>query len=190
MSDDDFFPPIPPPPRHTPAPQPEWFGPSTAVLGRAVAIDPFVLGRTGEVALVVEALRAYPNGVAFTLVAVGRAGHELRDLLGPHHGPPGVDPDDHLRFGVELSDGRRAIEMPAWAQTGSATPAGPVLRRGRGGGGGARYDLEYWLWPLPPRGPLTFACRWRGRGLAMSRHTISADPIVDAAAGARDVWED
>ena len=190
MGDDEFFPPILPPPPHPRPEQPEWFGPPAEVLGRSVGIDAIVLARTDQLALVVDCVRAYPNGVAFTLTAIARGDQELHDLMG--HPRPGdrLDPEDMLRVGVELSDGRRAIEMPPWGGHGGDRPASPVLRRGRGGGGGSRYDFEYWLWPLPPRGALTFVCRWRARGVPLSRHTISADPIVDLAAQAKRIWED
>jgi hypothetical protein len=37
------------------------------------------------------------------------------------------------------------------------------------------------VWPLPPPGPLVFACEWPAAGMALTRHEIDAQPILDAA---------
>ena len=99
--------------------------------------------------------------------------------------------DDFLRFGVQFPDGRKAttLDRPPYDPEGQE-PDRPVLRQHGGGGGGAAWDMEHWLWPLPPAGPFAFVCEWRGRGIAESRAKIDAASILEAAGRAVPLWPD
>jgi hypothetical protein len=184
---DDFFPPLPPAPKPRPTQQPEWWGPPSGALGRAVPIDDVLLARSADVALVLSSIRAFSTGFSFQLHAVARPGAELPEPLWSDREMRNADPERMLRLGIEFSDGRRGIDEPGWVR--QDRPRSVVLRRGGGRGNGGAYETDYWVWPLPPRGPLIFVCRWRAHDLALSRHTLSADPIVDAAAQVRRIWD-
>jgi hypothetical protein len=175
-----FFEQDPPPIRDEPEPrQPEWAGPPENVVGATVPSD-LVLANTGAVAVVVGGMTAYPNGVTFTVHVLRRtaASHDMFFQL--HHPGPGG-----LRLGVELADGSRAL-----AERGPAEPgSGPTLSSRGGGGGGLSYELGYWLWPLPPDGPLRFACAWPDEGIEETTAELEA-PIREAAARAVELWPD
>ena len=68
-------------------------------------------------------------------------------------------------------------------------PKGPVLEGGGGGGIGQRYDLYYWVWPLPPPGRLAFVCEWPALGIPLSRYEIDSALIRDAAARDAPLWQ-
>jgi hypothetical protein len=50
--------------------------------------------------------------------------------------------------------------------------------------------MRYWVWPLPPPGPVEFVCEWPLHGIAESRGALDAQLIVDAAARAIPLWPD
>ncbi|KJE19767.1 hypothetical protein FF36_05966 [Frankia torreyi] len=50
------------------------------------------------------------------------------------------------------------------------------------------HRLRYWLWPLPPDGPLTFVAEFLARGLPESRVTVDGAAIRAAAGRAVDLW--
>jgi hypothetical protein len=71
---------------------------------------------------------------------------------------------------VQFADGRKAtnLDRSPYDPEGQA-PDRPVLNQHGGGGGGAAWDMEHWVWPLPPAGPFAFVCAWaeqRHRGVA------------------------
>ena len=57
-----------------------------------------------------------------------------------------------------------------------------------GGGGGRRWDVSFWLWPLPAEDPFALVVEWPGRGIALSRHEVAVQPLLDAAARAEELW--
>src|SRR4051794_6574451 len=77
------------------------------------------------------------------------------DFMGWRHGvdASGRVPDDLLRFGVDFADGGRAtsLDILARRERTDEPPAGPVLWR-LGGGGGGLWSHDIWVWPLPPPG--------------------------------------
>lgn len=97
-----------------------------------------------------------------------------------HHPGPGG-----LRLGVELADGSRAFAEGGPDESGD----GPTLVTRGGHGGGLSYEFGYWLWPLPPAGPLRFACTWPDEGIEETIGELDA-PIRDAAARAVELWPD
>jgi hypothetical protein len=178
-----FFeaPPPPPAPRDEP-----WLAPPDNVLGTAVALN-LLLARTDVVAVRVGAAVAYPSGLDFT-VSVRRRdpGNEVFDLWSPRRREL---PPELLRFGIQFADGSKATTLGAvWSDPQRGDPNPPVLMDHGGGGDDRRWDQEFWLWPLPPPGPLTFVCEWPAYGIAETRHEIDAAAIVDAAAKAKTLW--
>ena len=194
-----FFEPPPPrePERFERPPSPAWYGPPDNIIGRAVPIE-FVLARTEKVAVAVWGVAAFPTGITFSVATVIRESVEDMDLsdldMSMHHysrrrrsTPDGL-PDDLLRFGVEMSDGTKATNLFTGLSMLDEAPQGPVLTP-RGGGGSDRVNRQgWWLWPLPPEGPLAFVCEWPAHGIDLTRYEVDARSIRAAAAEAQAIW--
>jgi hypothetical protein len=82
-----------------------------------------------------------------------------------------------LRFGVEFADGRKATNVGQDSRS-EGEPQNPVLWGRGGGGSGARWQT-FWMWPLPPSGPLSFGCEWPAAGIPLSRAQIEGQSIID-----------
>jgi hypothetical protein len=193
-----FFEPPPPPPPPPPEAfhQPEWLGPAQNILGVAVPIRE-VLARTADTVIVVQHFTAYPNGVHFELLIARRKPPEdhLDDPLHRFHMMRhafrgGELPPDLLRFGVLLADGSKATTLGPSPFLGGPdkAPEGPVLIEHGGGGGHASWNMGYWLWPLPPKGPLVFVVEWPSEGIGETRVEIDGSPIRDGASRAETLW--
>jgi hypothetical protein len=173
-------------------------GPPEGVLPGIVAME-LVLARNARAVVFVGHLEAYPTGLALQ-VRVLMADDESLDPsprgLGPpprsmrQPGEPRQDRfDEMLRFGVELSDGSKAANVGGWTPREEGEPDGPVLLAQGGSGGRSRWDKRFWLWPLPPPGPVSFVCEWPSADLALSRSDIDARLVIDAAARALTVFK-
>lgn len=196
---DDFFTVPQPPPEPPPEPrQPEWMGPPDNVLPGDVGLS-LVLGRSGDAVVWMHSVLAYPQGVHFSLVVRTREPHEFDpfDPIGPPFGIGRLggrspDPERILKVGVELSNGRRATNLDPFPLEGGhdvdEMPDRPVLMGGGGGGGMGTWDMVQWLWPLPPPGPLTFACEWPAKGIPLVRHELDAGMFRAAAERAETLW--
>ena len=67
-------------------------------------------------------------------------------------------------------------------------PAAPILQS-RGGGGTSHSQLfQWWVWPLPPAGPLEFICQWPVYGIGETRVGIDGQVILDAARRSVQLW--
>jgi len=188
----DFFEPPPPPPEppreHR---QPEWFGPPENVVGIVVPHE-LTLARTVDLALVLCSITAYPSGAQFDIPLLLR--ERVSDPLGfmPFHprGRRGEIADDVLRLGVQFADGSKAtnMEYPFMRADPEEQPEGPVLMPRGGSGGGRRWDVSFWLWPLPKEDPFALVVEWPARGIALSRFEIGVAPLVAAAARCEELW--
>jgi hypothetical protein len=151
-----------------------------------------MLIRTGQVAVAIGSVRAYPNGFEFT--AHLRMRGEDEDELGWHdpfdrHGWRGRQPsDDGLRLGVLYADGRRGATTGHWWPDEAADPGRLVLQQGSSGGSARRWDGEFWVHPLPPDGPVTFVASWPEYGVAETRAELDGTAIRAAAARAVILW--
>ncbi len=193
-----FEPPPPPPERPPPRRHAPWVGPPENELGTAVATR-VVLAQTEELAIAVIDLVAYSTGFAVRLaLRIKPDGaeidpHTLMTQLGRGGGRPvgagGSLPYELLRFGVEFADGRRATTLDPRPRPGGERPEISLSEDGGGGGRGG-FELRYWIHPLPPPGPLTFAVEWPARGIATTRVEVDAGPIVDAGSRSDILWED
>lgn len=170
---------------------PEWMGPPEHVVPGVAALE-LLLVNTGLHAVWIGEAEVYPSGLVLTV-----------HLHGRKPAPPGLESGPGTwRFGVQFSDGRKA----AVYGVGSARPAGgvsattasshgsgvppvdPVLRARGGGGSRSVWRQEYWLWPLPPPGDLLIAWEWPNADTALTTTTIRADPVLDAASRAHELW--
>lgn len=188
----DFFTPPPPPPREPePSPlQPEWLGPRDNELGEAVAVR-VVLARTADVAVAVNDVVAYSNGIELGLAVRMRTTDQWADPYGMHYGHTRAGraelTEEVLRFGVEFGDGRRATNIGGFPH-GEPAPSEPVLVQRGGGGGGRTWDMRMWLWPLPPPGALVLVCEWPKHAIELTRVEVDAQPLLDAAARSEQLW--
>jgi hypothetical protein len=198
-----FFEPPPPPPE--PPPQPPrrtWQGPPDGVIGHTIPLN-LVIGRGANAAVWIPALTVYPDGFEFEV----EIRHRLDDEQFEHpffmaHHPrhrrraAGEElPAELLRLGVEFSDGRKATNLggPYWLrpEEPDAEPEGPLLQpAGGGGGGGGRWRHGFYVWPLPPAGPLTFVCEWPAAAIELTRSEIKTDSLHAAATKAIVLWDD
>lgn len=198
-----FFEPPSPGEEEKRPPQPPWIGPPEAELGEAVPLRA-VLAEGDKVVIALTDCAAYSNGFEFGFTIRGRETLDpARIGFGRMIPTGGPLPDDLLRLGVQFSDGRKAttIGPPAeapfkeWSEAvregrEPMLPEGPILIQRGGGGGGTRWDHRYWVWPLPPEGPLAFACEWPVRGIALTLHKVDASAIREAAGRSRRLWDD
>jgi hypothetical protein len=174
---------------------PAWIAPPHNVLPGIAPVQ-LIVARTDETVAAVAGIQAYPAGFSFTLSLRLRNLSVREEQRLPYlfdSTDPEDDPlaGDFLRFGVQFADGRKAttLDHPPYDPEGQA-PDRPVLREYGGGGGGTWWDMEYWLWPLPPAGPFAFVCEWPARGIAESRAEIDAAAILEAAGRALTLWPD
>jgi hypothetical protein len=187
----DFFDvPVPPPPEPPEPRRPEWFGPPDNVIGVTVPLG-VTLVRTDDLALAAPGATAYPTGIAFEVVLLLR--EQVRDPLAfhPFHMFHGGAREEALRLGVQFSDGRKATSLESrFPHEPNERPSGPLLMPHGGGGGGRRWDVSFWLWPLPPAGTLELVCEWPARGIPLRRVSVDSDRLLEAASQAAPLWPD
>jgi hypothetical protein len=189
-----FFEPPPPPAsvfRPVAASPPAWLGPPRNVLPGIAPVER-IIARTEETVVAIGGISAYPEGFGFTLSLRLRtlsAREEQFPYLTDCAGYQGdALPDALLRFGVQFADGRKATNLDPPAYDPEGPPDRPVLIQQGGGGGGAAWDMEHWVWPLPPPGPFAFVCAWPSRAIGESRAEIDVGVILEAAGRAVTLW--
>jgi hypothetical protein len=144
-----------------------------------VAASAVVLARTEVVAVAITAIWAFTAGFEFWVHALFR--HDGRALE--------KQPDDQvLHVGLQFADGRKVANVGPVAEPAGSVPAGLILRPRSFGGGRRHQDRSYWVWPLPPAGPLSFFCEWAAFGIPESHADVDAQLILDAAAHSVQVW--
>jgi hypothetical protein len=190
-----------PEPVHEPEPvRVVWAGPPSNVLPAAVPLR-LVLARTPDIAIAITNAGAFPTGFEVTLSLRLREaprgpgfdplGQQFMGHLGygEHTAGPAELPPELFRFGVQFADGRKATTVGNPFAPDEEVE-GPVLLSRGGGGGGRDWDQAYWVWPLPPPGPVAFVCEWPARGVEETRHEVDASLIVDAAGSAETLWDE
>jgi hypothetical protein len=176
-----------PPPPSTPPPippalrLPPWAGPPARVLGELVR-DRVLIYRGSGLAVTLEHLRAYPEGFEFRVCV--RSRHALSGFGFPHGiGIRGVGPmsvpghqilpaDQQLRLGLGFADGTRVTNLSPLIGVGlDETPPKALLVQQGVSGIGGRWDQRYWVWGLPPEGPLAAVVAWRAMAFLRRRWT-------------------
>jgi hypothetical protein len=189
-----FFTP-PPPPAEAPerSPRPPWIGPPENELGVAVAAGA-VLVRRADLAIAVTDFRSYSSGIAGRLIVRlrerdpgGRMMHPMHLMMRTRGAKPDELPDELLRFGIEFPDGRRATTIDN--RPGRDEPPEIVLMQRGGGGGGNGWEFGFWIWPLPPEGPLTVAVEWPSESVELTTSQLDAAPLLAAASQSEALWE-
>jgi hypothetical protein len=173
-----------------------WLGPPEDSFGVVVPLR-LVLGRTADLAVAIPGATAYRNGFGFDL-AIRRAATEA-DAFGLDRtlhwfGREGSPPPEVLRVGVQFADGQKATSLDNWwdyfdpQDPQQAPPSGPVLLLHGGRGGERVRDQSYWVWPLPPDGPLAFVVEWPALGVPLTQARVDAALIRQAAAQDEGLW--
>jgi hypothetical protein len=164
------------------------------MMGGAVTLD-LLLARSATAAVRVRHVVVFPNGFEFEVIAQFRATgdvydpmHGLAGLRGRPGDALGVLSDEHLRFGVQFADGRKATNVGPPLEYMSEGSSGPMLKSLSGGAGHSMAHASYWVWPLPPSGPLAFVCEWPKYGIQLSRQEIDSKLLRMAASHARELW--
>jgi hypothetical protein len=173
----------------------EWRLPPEDRVGGIVPLETEVAA-SGDVVIAVTHLTAHPQGFCFDFVVLTRGG--------PGEAFDEESEDISLRFGVEFADGRAAETRTNWfSREGEGgerpvipdrlppDPARDIFINGTGGGSlSRRYFGTFWVWPLPPPGPLTLTAGWPAAGLPVAPTRIDAAAVLDAATASRPLWED
>jgi hypothetical protein len=182
---------------------PAWFGPRQDELGIAMP-QALVVARSDRGVVALSHVVAHSTGAAFVFVAEVRdvkqsrihaVFHAQQHGFEAHDGPP----DEFLRIGLELADGVRVSNLAGrfpWRDLDDdEPPPGPVFHGHLGGGGmsggsrGVTMQPRYWLWPLPPPGPLRIWCEWPMAGIALANVEIDGAAIRAASTRALPLWE-
>jgi hypothetical protein len=183
-------------------PAPEWLQAPEDVVGGVVPLE-LIVARNDRAAVFVTRLVAFPTGFEFDLELLTRERMRVGNRFDPldrEAEPESEPPPDLVRFGIEFSDGRRTTSLggmisgTAYGLAASADDDGPdprteIMMTPSGGGGGERRSHEtYWVWPLPPDGPVRFVCEWPQLEIAESSVEVDGSVIRGAANRAIPVW--
>lgn len=147
-----------------------------------------VVMRNRNVHAVVTEVYAFPTGVLFTL-AVRVRPSALPNSSGPFDPPVtmSIGSSDGPLFGVGFADGQKtAFHRPPPPP--DAGPEGPVLTMCGGTGGGGVDEMDVWLWPLPPEGPLTIVAAWPALEVPETAFRLGAAELLSAATRAEALW--
>jgi hypothetical protein len=168
---------------------PRWLAPPAGVVPALVDCS-FVIARSDRAAIAVSRIAAFADSFEVDLIVLVADGRDELDPFG-WMTPGETASSDALRFCIGFADGTCAANStPDRHAFVMDRPTQPVLRERGGGGGGDRYDQHYWVWPLPPAGPMTFACEWSAAGITRTHHEIDAALVIEAAARAEVVFSD
>jgi hypothetical protein len=184
--------PQPPPPERVRQRRQAWER-SDAVIPASVPADVMLI-RTERVAVAIGNIRAYPNGFEFRLSARLRSEDETElecfDPTGMHgHLRRSRVPEDVLRLGIMYADGRRAAIAGGRCWPDDDDDDERLILVPNGSGGSERtWDGDFWVYPLPPDGPVTFVTSWLEHGVAETRAELDSAAVREAAARAVALW--
>ena len=172
-----FEPPPPPPEPPEQPPQPPWIGPPGNELGVAVPLR-YVVVRTDDVAILLDGFVAYSTGVELELTVKTRrrrrAAREFHRMA------------EDVHFGFRFADGHKVTNLGRGMRT--EERSGPVLMQRGGHGGDGELSMRYWLWPLPPPGPLQAVVEWTAGAVAETEVEVDGAAIREAAARVDVLW--
>jgi hypothetical protein len=164
--------------------QEDWMGPPRDGLPAVVPVEQ-TIARTKAIAVYLANLWVFTTGFEFDVFVV--AGEE--DGLDPLRKEPDLEamrsgsiPPEKLLLGIEISDGSVATNL---REAGTLTPDPPVMTMRGGLYSGDEWEEHYWVWPVPPPGPLTLVCEWPAAGIPLTRFELDSEAIRAAAAGSQ-----
>jgi hypothetical protein len=165
----------------------KWRGDSDDTVGALVPAGPFQV-HNDQVAIVVTGFFAYPAGFTFSLVTISRLNPPPAPLSFHHPSMAGQQrtPKGELRFGIEFSDGSKLFQQHR-VVPGTESSLRSLRSRG-GGGGGRKWNHEFWCEPLPPAGSMTFVFEWGDYAIPETSIDVDGTAVVDAANRAISLW--
>jgi len=176
--------------------------PRAAYVGGVVPVTA-IIARTATAAVAVRGIVAYPDGFELHLAAWvrrqrrsaprrGRANWGLILLDASELDDNDTLPAEFLRFGIQFPDGASITNLDTrpWDLSPDATEPPHGMEPSSGGGSDSFYEQEWWVWPLPDEGALTFICEWPAHDIAETRYEIDANDIRQAATRAQPIWPD
>jgi hypothetical protein len=176
--------------------RPAWVEPPADAVPGIVPVE-LVLARTPQRAIGLSGIRAYPVGFGCTLhlrlrevIPGEQSNFGAFNMLGDRVDPAGEFADYYLRFGVGFADGRKATNLDHRRDLDEGPPPDPPsLRLVRWEGyDRLAWEVDVWVWGLPPPGPLAVVCEWPARGIPESRVEVDAGLVLEAAARAVPIW--
>jgi hypothetical protein len=178
--------------------RPPWVEPPVDVVPGIVPVE-LILARTPQRAIGLTGLRAYPTGFGCTLhlrlredIPGEQSNFGAFNMFDEAVDPAGEFADYYLRFGVGFADGRKATNLVQRHDFDEGpAPDPPTLRLVRWEGyDRLAWEVDVWVYGLPPPGPLAFVCEWPARGIPESRVEIDAGLVLEAARRAVAIWPD
>lgn len=158
------------------------------VLGGRVFASVILAHTVDDIVVALDDVVAYPYGFSFTLQCRRKLGRRYDDWWESMADQNRRMEDDGLKLAIEFADGSfvEASPAPAWLE--SAPPAGAFLARSGGRADPWSMMIRYWVWPLPPSGPITVRCEWERAGILPSSGTIEGEAIRLAAERSVTLW--
>jgi hypothetical protein len=158
-------------------------GPSQAELPVGVPLS-LAVARNDRAALILGPIQVYSDGFEIGANLLVRDHDEEHahffDPFSRHHWQP---KDAIVRLAFVFADGT-SVEAFRGLDGESERTLVPM----GGGGGPGRWSTSFWSWPLPPPGKVEVVCTWPVHGIAETRTSFDAQPILDAAARVEQLW--
>ena len=172
---------------------PEWLGPPARTMP-GISSQRATIFKTTDAMLVVLGFEAYATGVQFTLelwIRDDRSPINLHEWFGQRGTAPVAT---MLWFGVMLADGTAwtnvdQLDRPDDHSWLGERPVQPTLTPQGGGGTQDHAVMRFWLWPLPPKGSVTFVAEWPERGIPESTAVIDGAELRQVSEDASPIWE-
>ena len=178
--------------------RPAWVEPPVDVVPGIVPVE-LILARTPQRAIGLSGIRAYPTGFGWTLhlrlredIPGEQSNFGVFNMFGDGVDPAGEFADYYLRFGVGFADGRKATNLNQRHDFDEGpAPDPPTLWVVRWEGyDRLAWEVDVWVYGLPPPGPLALVCEWPARGIPESRVEIDGGLVLEAARRAVPIWPD
>jgi hypothetical protein len=180
---------------------PAWAGAPDNVMPGAVPTEA-LLAASAKAVVWISILWAYPTGFQFGLSLRIRepqahgnwaSGPLFAGELYPETGALEWRPGERFHFALSFADGRTVDNRPRidHAPPSASDPApkrGIELRSESIRLSPQTLDELYWVWPLPPSGPIRFLCEWAAMGVGPTLVEVDAGPLRDASARSVVLW--
>jgi hypothetical protein len=167
---------------------PPWRGLPAGSLGVTVGLDA-VIARSHIAVVRIPYVQVHPHGMTVA----------LERLVDPHvDGVPDMARGARLQPGQEdgfvlalrYADGREGATDLARERPSAEWPPHDEVVFGGGTGTSLpnRSYWRYWVWPLPPAGPVEVRCRWPEAGIGEAVYELDGGPLREAAHRASELW--
>ena len=152
-----------------------------------------ILGYSTDLAVALVGARAYSTGIQLEVAVRARqkSRRGSEDLYDEISGYPPVGVD-RLLLDVEYADGRVATNATNAAQDGwpyqEPPDDEPSLHPRSSSSSRRGIDVEFFLSPLPPAGPLAIVCAWPHRGIPETRTALDGAALTEAVKQIQVLW--